>query len=158
MRVANGGRTMEQPARIYENAAIAVEWYPERCLHTARCIQGLPDVFDPRRKPWIELGEHTADELAEVVERCPTGALHYRRLDGGPAEMAPEPVQVYAERNGPLYLRGQVTVEDGQGRVLREETRVALCRCGQSKRIPFCDNTHRLIGFTDPPSREEPRG
>jgi uncharacterized Fe-S cluster protein YjdI len=64
---------MDAPARTYEHESIAVAWYPERCLHTARCIMGLPDVFDPRRRPWIVLEGHTADEIAAVVERCPRG-------------------------------------------------------------------------------------
>ena len=138
---------MDQPARVYENESIAVEWYPERCLHTARCIAGLPDVFDPRRRPWIVLDGHTADEIAEVVQRCPTGALHFRRLDGGPQEAVPDKPIIEPVPDGPLYVRGHVVIADEAGRVFREDTRLALCRCGQSRHRPFCDNTHRLIGF-----------
>jgi uncharacterized Fe-S cluster protein YjdI/CDGSH-type Zn-finger protein len=141
---------VDQPARVYQNESIAVEWYPERCLHTARCIAGLPDVFDPRRRPWIVLEGHTADEIAEVVQRCPTGALHFRRLDGGPQESVPDQPIIEPVPDGPLYVRGQVVIADEAGRVFREDTRVALCRCGQSRQMPFCDNSHRLVGFRDP--------
>jgi CDGSH-type Zn-finger protein len=48
--------------------------------------------------------------------------------------------------NGPLFLRGQLRIVDGTG-VVREATRVALCRCGGSGNKPFCDGTHREIGF-----------
>ena len=150
MRIQAGRNAVDQPARTYENESIAVEWYPERCIHTARCIMGLPDVFDPRRRPWIVLDGHTADEIAEVVERCPTGALHYRRLDGGPDEVPPAEPAIRATRDGPLYVHGHVVIQDEAGGVFREDTRVALCRCGHSRQMPFCDNSHRLVGFRDP--------
>jgi len=78
---------------------------------------------------------------------CPTGALHFRRLDGGEEEPADSGTSVYARPNGPLFLRGNVGIVDQQGTLLREDTRVALCRCGQSGNKPFCDGTHRKIGF-----------
>ena len=49
--------------------------------------------------------------------------------------------------NGPLFVRGAVRVVDAAGQVITEETRLALCRCGASRNRPFCDNTHREIGF-----------
>jgi uncharacterized Fe-S cluster protein YjdI/CDGSH-type Zn-finger protein len=145
---------VDRPARTYETDDIAVDWYPERCIHSARCVAGLPDVFDPRRKPWIELWDHSADQLAAVVERCPTGALHYRRKDGGAEEATPTTTSVRVVRDGPLLMRGDLTVADEHGTPVRQDTRMALCRCGESGRRPFCDNTHRRIGFqAGPPDR-----
>jgi uncharacterized Fe-S cluster protein YjdI/CDGSH-type Zn-finger protein len=149
---------VDRPARTYETDEIAVDWYPERCIHSARCVADLPDVFDPRRKPWIELGSHSADQLAAVVERCPSGALHYRRKDGGAEEVAPPASSVRVVRDGPLLVRGDLTVADQEGAVVRQDTRMALCRCGQSGRRPFCDNTHRRIGFQAGPPEREPSG
>ncbi len=140
---------MDTPARTYETERIAVVWFPERCIHTARCIMGLPDVFDPRRRPWIVLEGRTADEVAEVVQRCPTGALHFRRLDGGPQEQPREETAVISVPNGPLYLRGDIELINDAGETIRHDTRMALCRCGESKSKPFCDNSHRLTGFSD---------
>ncbi|MBI3791167.1 MAG: CDGSH iron-sulfur domain-containing protein, partial [Gemmatimonadetes bacterium] len=51
---------------------------------------------------------------------------------------------------GPVYVRGDITVKDHTGAVLRTDTRLALCRCGHSSHKPFCDGTHRTIGFSDP--------
>jgi CDGSH iron-sulfur domain-containing protein 3 len=42
-----------------------------------------------------------------------------------------------------------VRLVDGEGNLVREDTRLALCRCGASRQKPFCDGTHRLIGFRD---------
>ena len=145
---------MEQPARIYENDAIAIAWYPKRCIHAARCIAGLPDVFDPRRQPWVMLGDHTADDLAEIVQHCPSGALHFTRKDGGAQEAASDEAIVLAVPNGPLYVRGDVTIANESGTEIRQDTRMALCRCGHSENKPFCDNTHRRIGFRTEPEPE----
>ena len=148
--------TVGQPARIYENDTIAVAWYPERCVHSARCIAGLPDVFDPGRKPWVVLEGHTADEIAAVVQHCPTGALHFSRRDGGPAEGVPGETTILVVPDGPLFVHGDVTVADEHGTVIRRDTRMALCRCGQSEHKPFCDNTHRRIGFRAGATATEP--
>jgi len=133
--------------REYSRPEIRVEWYASRCIHSARCIRALPTAFDPRRRPWIDISAENADAIAEAVMQCPTGALKFERLDGGPQEPMPETVQVVPYRNGPYLVRGAIDIVDPVTGVARRETRVALCRCGQSKHMPFCDNTHRAIGF-----------
>jgi uncharacterized Fe-S cluster protein YjdI len=144
----------EQPARnpdrIYRTDQIEVEWEAKYCIHSARCIQSKPEVFDPRRRPWIVLEAAPAVDVAEAVMRCPTGALHFRRLDGGEQEPVPEESTILAVPNGPLFVRGDVEVTTEDGRVLRRDTRMALCRCGMSRNKPFCDNSHLRIGFHAP--------
>jgi uncharacterized Fe-S cluster protein YjdI len=135
-------------ARTYADDRIEVSWEPKLCIHTQNCMQRLRQVFDPERRPWIDVTAAEADEIAETVLTCPTGALHFRRLDGGPQEEATDPPTVVPRPNGPLFLRGKVTIEDAEGNVIREDTRLALCRCGGSANKPFCDGTHRRIGFT----------
>jgi CDGSH-type Zn-finger protein/uncharacterized Fe-S cluster protein YjdI len=137
----------------YGNDQIVVTWEPAYCIHTASCLDGLPAVFDGWRRPWIAVDQGTADEIAEVVMRCPTGALHFRRLDGGPQEPEPPESTVEPRPNGPLYLRGKIRIQDASGHLIREDTRVALCRCGASGNKPFCDGTHREIGFRTGPAR-----
>jgi uncharacterized Fe-S cluster protein YjdI len=39
-------------------------------------------VFDPKRRPWVDLAQGDAAAIAAAVERCPTGALSYTRTDG----------------------------------------------------------------------------
>lgn len=136
----------------YADDRIGVTWEPALCIHTANCLRGLPKVFDSLRRPWIELEHASADEIAEVVQRCPTGALHFRRLDGGAQEEEPATPTVQLRPNGPMFVRGRVRIEDPSGHLVREDTRVALCRCGGSKNKPFCDGTHRAIGFRTGPA------
>ena len=130
----------------YWSDEIVVTYDPARCIHVAECRRGLPQVFDTSRRPWIQPAHASADEIAEVVMRCPTGALHFERKDGGPAEPIPETNTVQVRANGPLYVRGDVEVTLADGTLLKD-TRVALCRCGASSHKPFCDNSHRESGY-----------
>jgi CDGSH-type Zn-finger protein/uncharacterized Fe-S cluster protein YjdI len=135
--------------KTYSNGAIVVRFNPRRCIHAGECVFGLPMVFDPERVPWIDPAGVSADAIARVVARCPTGALHVDRLDGGAAE-APDAInRVRPTRNGPLYVRGQVEVRRADGTVLARDVRMALCRCGATQNPPFCDNSHRAIRFVD---------
>lgn len=133
-------------AREYRTDQIVVYWEPGLCIHTGRCIQGLPQVFDPQGRPWIKVEAASAEEIAEVIMRCPTGALTFWRLDDGEQETPQEVTQIRATPNGPLYVRGKIRLiaQDGQ---VHELPRIALCRCGFSANKPFCDGSHTRAGF-----------
>ena len=139
------------PRRVYANEAIEVHWEPRLCIHVRNCVRGLPQVFDPEARPWVSVDRADADRVAETVLTCPTGALHFRRLDGGHQEAASDPPSIEPRPNGPLFVRGRVRIVDADGLTVREDTRVALCRCGASGNKPFCDGSHRRIGFLTAP-------
>lgn len=53
--------------------------------------------------------------------------------------------------DGPLLVRGPVRLVGSDGAPIScERDPIALCRCGRSKRKPFCDGTHKLVGFRAP--------
>jgi uncharacterized Fe-S cluster protein YjdI len=133
--------------RVYRNEKIAVTWHPERCVHSQRCVNGLPAVFRPGERPWVRVDAATADAIARTVARCPSGALTFERLDGGAQEAIPAETVVEALADGPLAVRGNLRIIGPDGTTLRQATRVTLCRCGQSSNKPFCDGTHLKIGF-----------
>ncbi len=139
---------MQAKVYTFDGEQVTVTWDGKRCIHVEACVHGLPRVFDPKRRPWIEPEHADADAVAEVVMRCPTGALHVERRDGGTAEPLPERNVVTVAADGPLYVRGDVTIVDPEGDVLLRDTRVALCRCGRSANKPLCDNSH-LDAFED---------
>ncbi len=143
------GEQRKQPdvERVYRNAHIAVAWEPKLCIHAATCFRNLPEVFQPQSRPWVKVDAATADQIADVVMQCPTGALHFERFDDGPAEPLPEETTIDARPNGPLYVRGRVRILGPGGQLIRADTRLALCRCGHSGNKPFCDGTHRRVGF-----------
>lgn len=59
----------------YSNGEVTILWQPDKCSHSAICFKGLPAVFDPRKKPWIEPSEASTDAIIEQVKKCPSGAL-----------------------------------------------------------------------------------
>lgn len=134
--------------RSYAAEDIDVQYDVRRCIHAAECVHGAPSVFDPNRKPWVDPTQGDSDLIAEVVTRCPTGALHFTRKDGGAEEVPEETNTVLIQPDGPLHVRGDIRVETAEGEILLTDTRVALCRCGLSKNKPFCDNAH-LENFKD---------
>lgn len=136
----------EDKLHRYESAKVVVTWDASRCIHAAECVHGLPEVFDPKAKPWVRPDAADPESLAEVVNRCPSGALAMRHADGASAMVVPPLNTGHVTPDGPNYLRGQLTLRHGDAVV--EDTRIALCRCGHSQNKPYCDGTHRKIGFT----------
>ena len=63
----------------YTNGEVTVVWQPSLCVHSAICFRGLPAVFNPLRRPWVVLDDHTTDAIIAQVEDCPSGALSYER-------------------------------------------------------------------------------
>jgi len=134
----------------YTTRDLIVSYDASRCIHAAECVRGAPAVFDPAARPWIQPGNGSAEEIAAVVRRCPTGALTVRRVDGSPIETPDAANNLTVTPDGPLYLRGRVVFEGGAHASQVEYMRVALCRCGQSKNKPLCDGSHKAAGFADP--------
>lgn len=135
--------------RTYENDAISVSWDSSLCIHRANCIKFGEGTFDAKRRPWVDLSQATVDTIAAAIDQCPTGALRYERLDGGPQEQVPSVTSIIPFPNGPLMVRGEVELRDRNGNLFSAAPRMALCRCGQSENQPFCDLSHRDSGFRD---------
>ena len=140
---------MSERVRSYEHDGFTVEYDARRCIHAGECVRGLPLVFDPDKRPWIDPSQAGADAIAEVVRRCPTGALRYRHPGDSPQEAPDAEATIEVMPDGPLWLRGDLRLSSGDGEA-SHETRAALCRCGASQNKPFCDNSHVAAGFDDP--------
>jgi uncharacterized Fe-S cluster protein YjdI len=65
--------------KTYTGTDVDVSFDPEVCRHAAECVRGLPAVFDTKRRPWIAPDGAPADQVVEVVGRCPSGALQIER-------------------------------------------------------------------------------
>lgn len=135
---------MEKDIHTYESEELTIEFDKNRCIHSAECVNNLNEVFDPQKKPWIQPEEASAQEIKETVHHCPTGALHY---SGTEEEKPSRENTITIVPDGPLYLRGNIEIQNAEGETLLEDTRVALCRCGASENKPLCDDSHEQIDF-----------
>jgi uncharacterized Fe-S cluster protein YjdI len=61
----------------YSNGEITISWKPDACIHSAICFKGLADVFDPKRKPWIDMSRASTETIMAQVKKCPSGALRF---------------------------------------------------------------------------------
>ena len=145
---------MTRRLHTYDGADVTVTFDASRCIHNAHCVRHLPAVFDTAKRPWVQPDNADAAQLLAIVAGCPTGALQATARDGTTAadSLAHDAnATLHLTRNGPIFVRGQVTLTDGDDTPLASDTRVALCRCGLSQRKPFCDNSHRTAGWTSEP-------
>jgi len=147
---------MVKRIQSYEADEIAVTYDPNLCTHAAECVRGLPAVFDVGRPDWIHPGAAPAERVAEVIRRCPSGALQYRMKGGAAAADAPGAASTAGERvpitvklleDGPLLFDGVVRALTEDGTVLERTGKVSLCRCGGTGNQPFCDGSHKRVGF-----------
>jgi CDGSH-type Zn-finger protein/uncharacterized Fe-S cluster protein YjdI len=122
---------------------IAIRFDVNRCIHSRGCVLSAPKVFLANVKgPWLHPETDTVEHLVHVAQSCPSGAITYQRLDGGDDESAPEVNAINIRENGPYAFNASLNINEQ-----RRMYRATLCRCGKSKNKPFCDNTHREIGF-----------
>ena len=70
---------MEKVIKKYSNDQITIVWQPEICTHSKLCWTHLLSVFDPRKRPWIDVDGADSERIIEQVQRCPSGALSFIR-------------------------------------------------------------------------------
>jgi uncharacterized Fe-S cluster protein YjdI len=158
--------------RKYTNGEITVYWKPSACVHASYCYRELIEVFDPSRRPWVDMKGSTTDKIIEVVNLCPTEALtwkwndeeknrevgsdqsnhiKFRRpelMEDDRLTVKDKPVTVKVMPDGPLVISGTfILVQGGAGKEIKDGM-LSICRCGASDRKPYCDGRHRKIGFS----------
>lgn len=140
--------------RVYTGEHADVTYSLRRCIHAKECVTRLSTVFNLDQRPWIQVGATDGDILADTVERCPSGALHHLRKDGGTAEAVPDTNRITLWADGPIQVSGDLRIT-GFEVAVENETRATLCRCGASQNKPFCDNSHTTIGFKAGPASSQ---
>lgn len=68
-------------SKEYTNGEITIVWQPEKCTHAGVCVKTLSGVYMPKEKPWANPEKASTDELICQIEKCPSGALSYKRLN-----------------------------------------------------------------------------
>lgn len=149
---------MENNDREYTNGEITVYWKPKKCIHATICYTQLIEVFNPRKRPWVNMNGAPSEKIIEIVNKCPTDALSYQwnkditeNNDNIGIKNIEEPkdlpVEIQIMKDGPIVVSGKIKLTDDSGKVYKTFSITSFCRCGASSNMPFCDGTHRKIGF-----------
>ena len=144
---------MSEKKKYYSNQDISVIWKPDLCIHSTKCWKASLAIFSPKRRPWINMSAGTTEQIIKIVDNCPSGALSYERnknmneqkTQTGQNQQSQTIVQV--SKGGPYLVKGKFVFVGADGKEETKEGSIALCRCGASNNKPFCDGTHRKIGF-----------
>jgi uncharacterized Fe-S cluster protein YjdI len=151
---------MESKNRDYTNGEITVYWRPDKCIHATICYTQLIEVFNPRKRPWINMQGAPSKKIIEMVDKCPTDALTYRwnkDIESGNTSeptksVEPEPqkpIEIQVMKDGPIVITGKIKLKDNDGKEYKTYSITSLCRCGYSNNQPFCDGTHRKAGWLE---------
>ena len=132
----------EDDPNVATTKDVTVRFDTKRCIHSRHCVLEAPKVFRANTPgAWIHPEAATLEHIAHVAHNCPSGAITYERHDGGAGERAPDVNVIRVRENGPYAVNAAVALGAAQF------TRATLCRCGQSKNKPYCDNSHIAAKF-----------
>lgn len=143
---------MEHDVKKYTKGSLTVYWKPSLCIHSTRCWRGLSAVFNPSKRPWVDMEGAEATEIMNQISKCPSGALSYQieeKTEDVSGREIDSIVTVEAMKNGPLLVYGNLHIKDSHGNEVTKNKVTAFCRCGASANKPFCDGSHIRIGFRD---------
>ena len=138
----------------YTNGEVTVVWKPDTCIHSRICWTELREVFDPAKRPWVNIEGSTTERIIEQVRKCPSGALSYfmnnETTADTPATIVSEVaeiVNIQIKPNGPILINTDYHITYSNGEVEIKKGKTNLCRCGASANKPYCDGSHKTIDF-----------
>jgi len=141
-------RCTNDKAQAFAAEGITVFFNRSICSGAAKCVRGLPAVFQSDTKDWIHPGEAPVEDVINTIKKCPSGALTYS-LDGKTHTRNETEVAVNIVKNGPYEISGPVDFDAPKWSENSSQTSFALCRCGKSSNNPFCDYSHGEQGWKD---------
>lgn len=131
----------------YSNGEVTIVWQPEKCIHSAICAKGLPEVFQPKERPWVKINAAKTGVLIEQVKQCPSGALSFYMNDENDNTSESMETKIEVLKNGPLLVYGTLKITHKDGNEETKNKTTAFCRCGLSHNKPYCDGTHVKENF-----------
>lgn len=145
---AGRGAYLEQAEKT-AGPKIDLTWSSEFCAVARFCHRGLEAWGYAERSDDPEAKKTASEEACA----CPSGSLvAWDKATGAAIEPELEPSLTLIENpqagtSGPLWVKGGIPIESADGFEYESRNRVTLCRCGQSKKKPFCDGRHISVGF-----------
>ena len=131
----------------YSKGDFTIVWDSSKCIHAGICARTLPNVYDPKGRPWIKPENASVEELKSQIDKCPSGALSYSTPRKADESEPTDLIKVHARMNGSLLIEGNMEVTKQDGTVEIRMGRATFCRCGASENMPFCDSSHKRIDF-----------
>ena len=131
----------------YTNGELTIVWQPAKCIHAGVCASMLPEVYNPKERPWIKMENANTRELIEQISECPSGALSYFMNDAGEPKKENAEIKAEVLENGPLIIYGKLKITGADGKFEIREPTTAFCRCGFSGNKPYCDGAHVKADF-----------
>lgn len=125
----------------YVGQHITIRFSLRVCSHAGICFTKLPGVFDRSKKPWINPDGAPVQEIIDIINRCPSGALSYSMAEDAVHNRKRGPKIIVIEP-GPFNIQGGISLRDGAGTEPYNPEHYCLCRCGKTKNSPFCDGSH----------------
>ena len=61
--------------KSYSNGEVTILWKPWKCIHSGICVKLLPQVYNPKARPWVNPENASSQEIIHQVSQCPSGAL-----------------------------------------------------------------------------------
>jgi CDGSH-type Zn-finger protein len=118
------------------------------CTHAGFCTNRRTTVWGLATEA---SDEDAREEFVGMVHHCPSGRLEFAEIDDPDRVVEPalEP-SIGVEPDASYWLRGRLPVVSEDGAPYEVRNRQTLCRCGRSANKPFCDGTHKHVGFEDP--------
>lgn len=135
----------------YSNGDITIVWEPDKCIHSTKCFGSLPRVFNPKKRPWVDMAQGSTEDIILTVKNCPSQALSLlkeekQQIDN--SEVSTTEITVLP--NGPVLIKGAILLNYNGTKEPLEQDQIALCRCGASNKKPYCDGSHAKIDFKAP--------
>ena len=67
----------ENKAHEYKGDSFTVTYEKDVCVHAGVCVKTLPNVFNPKNKPWVNTSGASEQEISDMIKTCPSGALKF---------------------------------------------------------------------------------
>ena len=132
----------------YRSEELTVIWEPEKCIHSEKCFKGLSNVFNPNARPWVDVNGADDKTIRNQIDACPSGALAYKLHTEAAEKVSIQAEQIVeVTKDGPLMVYGNIKVKNTDGSESSKNRVTAFCRCGASSNKPYCDGSHKKIGF-----------
>ena len=142
---SNQSGSNHDQVNTYVGESITIHDNRKTCSHAGVCTDSLTQVFRMGIEPWIDPDGAKVEEIIEIIQRCPSGALSYSVAQDdyqGNLDLVGE---IAIAPMGPYEVKGSCELDAVEFDLGAVQEHYTLCRCGTSQNKPFCDGSHWTV-------------